>query len=209
MQKIKILTYKITADVSERLAVFEDIEISARTIQLEQCIQFAEMLAPDMILTDSSLTSEEVRVLKEKFPKIKLVTFSAADNADAYCGSDLSEEEIHMILCMTSENTADFDINSLNKMISKMQSANNRRARILDLYRKLFHLSKGELDLFLALCRGETYESIACKKFVAPDSVRRMANRLVKRLGEESLETLLNLVNSLGAFDFADNTDKH
>lgn len=209
MQKIKILTYNITADVSERLAAFEDIEISAKTIQLEQCIQFAEMLSPDIILADDSLTSEEASILKEKLPEMKLVTFSAAENADAYCGNDLSDEEIHTILRMSAENTADFDINSVNKMIAKMQSTNNRRAQLLDLYRGLFHLSKGELGLLRALCHGETYESIACGKFVAPDSVRRMANRLVKHLGEENLESLLKRLNSLGAFDVSDNTENH
>lgn len=208
---IKILVYDSAEGANdgiyEKLNAFSDIEIVEKTSFFGKCIHFSETLSPDVILADSSLTAEEAAVLKSYFPKKKIVVFfsdSGCIGADAYCGKELTPEDIHTVLRLTAADKIDFDTNSANKLIFKLQNANNRREQLLNLYRELFKLSKGELELLRALCRGETYESIARERFVAPDSVRRMSNRLVKRLGEKNLKSLLNRLHILGAFEFSD-----
>ena len=72
------------------------------------------------------------------------------------------------------------------------------------MYNKISHLTKGEFELLRSLYNGESYSDIAKRKVVEVASVRKMASRLLKRMGAGTMNELLDILHNLQIFEFID-----
>ena len=79
---------------------------------------------------------------------------------------------------------------------------------LLYTYINLTRLSKGEFDLLYSLYKGEKYKDIADRKVIEVTSVKKMASRLLKRMGIKNMSELLKQLHELRLFELIEKTAK-
>ena len=76
---------------------------------------------------------------------------------------------------------------------------------MLNVLNLLSKLSNSEFEILRALCKGESYKSIATKRFVEESTIRSQVNRILKKFDATNIKDLVNDLNFIKIFDLFDN----
>ncbi len=226
MVKITVLIYDspeyIRSSYYDEFMSFSEIEISAKAYTAGRCIELAERLRPDVLIfdIDAEADSENViRTVKKECPRTKIIVLSqnitdfqlfraVADGADNFCSKSLPPAEILKNIKDVFRGNTSLNPEISQKLINRTREVNDNMQSLLYMYINLTRLSKGEFDLLYSLYKGEKYKDIADRKVIEVTSVKKMASRLLKRMGIKNMSELLKQLHELRLFELIEKTAK-
>ena len=222
MDRVSVLIYDsakyIQGGYYDDFTSFPEIEVTAKAYTYERCLELARRTFPDLLIFDINNEPQSPHIIseiKKICPNIKIIILSEsisdtyifqafADGADNYCEKSLAHDEILKIIKNTFTSANSLNPEIAKKLISRTREVNQNQQSLLYMYNKISHLTKGEFDLLHSLYNGESYSDIAKRKVVEVASVRKMASRLLKRMGAGTMDELLDILHNLQIFEFMD-----
>lgn len=221
MEKIRIALCDDVEYFSENFRTYASYETDFLFVGYSQyahsCIAMLEECKPDILLLDIKMEMETSGIdlipeVKAKFPDMKiamitsyteeeLIFKSLVNGADDYIVKESSLKEIFdkiKSICNGSNFIAS-EILSKFKNYGRLVVKNQNS--LLYIISIIGTLSKGEFEVLKDLYSGETYRSIAKKRFVEEGTIRTLGSRIIKKFGETSMKTLLKNLRELKVFD--------
>lgn len=186
-QRVLRESLKIVLEQDPELKVVGCAANGAETLAL------AEEKVPDIILMDIQMPAidgiESTRLIKEKFPQIKIViltTFGNEDNiekalaygADGFVLKDIDPEEIIIVIKNTVKGLQVFHRNVYNKVRKKfsngMQGVNGKHANL--------NLTERELQIIRLIVQGKSNKEIGEVLFLSETRIKSIIGNILNKL---------------------------
>lgn len=181
--------------VKEKLSFFEDIEVKATALDGSELLKrLEENHNLNVILMDIEMPVlngiETTRVVKQKYPQIKIIMLTTFDNdehifnaikagADGYLLKEINPEELYQGIVETMNGGAAMNPSIALKTLKLLRNPidiDNPRDQ------EEIKLSKREIEVLEQLSKGLSYTMIADNLFLSPSTVRKHIENIYKKL---------------------------
>lgn len=201
----------------------DDIEVCGISYTARECVGMVKQCNPDILLLDINLETptsgiDVIAKLKTENPELKIIMLTGfndeqyifrafSDGADDYCEKTMDFSDIAATVRNVYNDRIALRPEISKKLISMTRNVVAQQQSLLYMYNKMAKLSVGEFELLRSLYYGGNYKTIAREKCVETESVKKMANRLLKRLEAKNMNMLMEQLRQLRIFEFIEQTN--
>ncbi|MBL0716250.1 MAG: response regulator transcription factor [Desulfosarcina sp.] len=179
------------------LELQEDIDVVADARSSIDCLDGIEEVLPDVVLMDLKMPGidgiEATRLVKEKYPKIKVVLLTNYDDeeyviesikagADGYVIKDVKKGDLLKIIRGVLQDRAFIDPTVTRKLFHSIKQSST--AKETPSTRPV--LSQRELQILAHLVEGKSNKDIAHAVHLSPDTVKSHLKNIYQKLGVNS-----------------------
>ena len=180
----------------QKLSLFDDVLLSFAVYSASEAISFlAQNSQTDLVLMDIEMPEmdgiEATRIIKSRFPQIKILMLTVFDNdehifnailagADGYLLKDTPFQELHQFVLNTIEGGAAMTPSIAMKTLKLLRNPIFQLSNTLE--DETSNFSKREVEVLEQLAKGLSYTFIAENLFVAPATVRKHIENIYKKL---------------------------
>lgn len=179
-----------------------------------EALSIVEEKLPDIILMDIKMPVcdgiECTRLVKEKYPQIKIVILTTFDNdenvrralmngADGYILKEIDPEELIAIIKNTMKGLQVIHHNAYDKMLKQLtdkKSKSNDSLGDID-------LSEREMEIIRMIVQGKSNKEIAASLFLSETRVKSLITKILKKFNAEDRTQLIihvlknNIINDI------------
>lgn len=165
----------------------------------KEAFDLCERLKPDLVLMDIMMPEyngiEGTRLIKEKYPQIKiliLTTFDDSDNvskalqkgADGYILKDVKPEELIMAVKNVYQGFAVMHKSALSKMVANQPATAQAAFLSKDVLPGMpaIHLTEREISIVRLIVEGKNNKEIASELFLSEGTVKNIITTILEKL---------------------------
>ena len=164
------------------LETFSDLEVKKDFETAEECIEYLEKETADVILMDIGLPYmtgvEATKVIKDKYPNIKIIMLTSHDNqeeiisslasgANAYALKDISLEDLHSAIWIHPKIATIINHTFVNAKLTP---------------KKDFDLTSREKEILSLIAQGLSNTEIANKLFISAHTAKAHVGNILLKL---------------------------
>ena len=172
------------------LETFSDLEVKKDFETAEECIEYLEKETADVILMDIGLPYmtgvEATKVIKDKYPNIKIIMLTSHDNqeeiisslasgANAYALKDISLEDLHSAMRSTNKGCI-----WIHPKIATIINHTFVNAKLTP--KKDFDLTSREKEILSLIAQGLSNTEIANKLFISAHTAKAHVGNILLKL---------------------------
>ena len=163
----------------------------------KECLLALEKCSPDIILMDLELPDingiEVCRIIKEKYPKIKVIMLTSYDDcakvlaslSSGACGYIIKgKTDIKYALNIVAQGSFIIDLELASNAFSKIPSPNTKNLEDLYQYENLKHnLTQRELEVLKLIIEGKTNSQIAKDIYISTNTAKAHVGSILEKFG--------------------------
>ncbi len=224
MDNIKVMIADDMKEIRDYFSVIVNnengMEVVATASSGKEAIELSGKVKPDVILMDIQMDTDDdgieaTRIIKEKYPEIKIIIVSIHDyddnimNAFVAGASDfiLKTSSIVDIIVSIREITENAGGRSAvnRKVINEMVRLKNERNSFMYVFNLITKLTKSELDVLNRIYNGNTYKEIAQIRYVEEVTIRSLVNKILKKMQVKTMKELIRTLKEMQVFELINN----
>ncbi|NNM23349.1 MAG: response regulator transcription factor [Flavobacteriaceae bacterium] len=181
--------------IKEKLSFFDEVQIKHTALNGSELLtRLEENHNLDIVLMDIEMPVlngiETTRVVKQKYPQIKIIMLTAFDNdenifnaikagADGYLLKEINPDELYQGLKETLDGGAAMNPSIALKTLKLLRNPESVENQI---EKEEISLSKREIEVLEQLSKGLSYTVIADNLFLSPSTVRKHIENIYRKL---------------------------
>lgn len=225
MKNIKLMICDDEAywcDIFERyLNSIGDMEVVGNCTGGNEITSCVKKCSPDILLLDINLDkkSEGIELIPEILkvkPELKIIMLTSYDD-DNYILSSLANGAVEYLIKTTPisqmlevirdvyENKSSIRPEIAKRIAREAKNIRDNQQSLLYIIHRMTKLSNGEFQVLKDVYDGLTYNEIAEKRVVEPQSIRMTASRILAKFGMNSMKELVEMLRKMDVFDLFNN----
>lgn len=194
----------------------DDMEVGLSVHSCRELENRIKNIKIDVLLLDIQIESEKAGIevipfIKEISPQTKIIMLTSydddelvyeafAEGADDYFVKTRMPNELLEAIRGVWKGSYSIDSNIVQKLVRKTKDNSYKKESFLYSVNTVSKLSQNEIDLLLDIHSNKSYNEIAKERFVEDGSVRKMASRIIKKLGFKSMDEVIMRLNEMDFF---------
>ncbi len=207
----------IAENFKNTLSLQDDFDIVAVTTGSKTCIAAVTEHNPDIVLLDIQMNFNDEGILilkkiKELRPETKvimctihfedeLILRSFVYGASGYIVKTEPTDVIVKTIREVYRNNVSLSADIAQKIIKTSVSSHTEKHDISRLLDTVATLTTAEYEVLKLIYSGNSYSSIADRRYVSESTIRSQVNKILHKFGFKSMKQLINHLKSLQIFD--------